>query len=103
MRHNGSRPENRKFETTDKKVIKSKEILMEEDRVPVIGKGVRDQESPTECKCEQEGSVRNRPKSGRIQSATDEEHALDVLQTFIEDPHTSLRKAAQQHDMHPMS
>ncbi|KAG8293593.1 hypothetical protein J6590_013740 [Homalodisca vitripennis] len=49
------------------------------------------------------GSVRNRPKSGRIQSATDEEHALDVLQTFIEDPHTSLRKAAQQHDMHPMS
>ncbi|KAG8335848.1 hypothetical protein J6590_058630 [Homalodisca vitripennis] len=49
------------------------------------------------------GSVRNRPKSGRIQSATDEEHALDVLQTSIEDPHTSLRKAAQQHDMHPMS
>uniref|UniRef100_A0A1B6HYH3 DUF4817 domain-containing protein n=1 Tax=Homalodisca liturata TaxID=320908 RepID=A0A1B6HYH3_9HEMI len=52
---------------------------------------------------EMTGSVRNRPKSGRIQSATDEEHALDVLQTFIEDPHTSLRKAAQQHDMHPMS
>ncbi|KAG8243982.1 hypothetical protein J6590_032466 [Homalodisca vitripennis] len=57
MRHNGSRPENRKFETTDKKVIKSKEILMEEDRVPVIGKGVRDQESPTECKCEQEEDI----------------------------------------------
>jgi len=31
------------------------------------------------------GSVKNRPKSGRSSSATNEEKQLDVLQTFIED------------------
>jgi len=32
------------------------------------------------------GSVKNRSKSGRLSSATNEEQQLDVLQTFIENP-----------------
>lgn len=37
------------------------------------------------------GSVKNRPKSGRPLSATNEEKQLDVMQTFIEDPNSTVK------------
>lgn len=46
------------------------------------------------------GSVKDRSKSGRLKSATDDEHSLDVMQSVIENPHTSLRRVAQEHDIH---
>ena len=49
------------------------------------------------------GSVRNRSKSGRPKSAKDDEHALDILQSFEENPHTSLRKVAQDQEVHFIS
>lgn len=48
---------------------------------------------------EDTGSIKNRPKSGRPASATSEQKALDVLQSFIEDPHNILRKASVQNDI----
>ena len=51
----------------------------------------------------QTGSVRNRSKSGRPLSATNEEKQLDVLQTFVEDPNSSVPRVAQTHDIAPMS
>lgn len=49
---------------------------------------------------EETGSVKNRPKSGRPKSVTDDEHSLDTLLSFVENPHTSLRKVAQEHNVH---
>ena len=34
---------------------------------------------------------------------TNSDKRLNVLQSFIEDPHNSIRKVAQQHDINPMS
>jgi len=48
------------------------------------------------------GSVKNRSKSGRPSSATNEEQQLDVLQTFIENPNSSVNRIAQTHDIAPM-
>lgn len=45
------------------------------------------------------GSVSDRPRSGRPASATNEDISLDVLQSFIENPHESLRSAAETHDI----
>ena len=45
------------------------------------------------------GSVKDRPRSGRPSTATNEEKSLDVLLSFIEDPHTSIRKTSQQHEI----
>ncbi|KAG8280816.1 hypothetical protein J6590_072500 [Homalodisca vitripennis] len=42
---------------------------------------------------EMTGSVRNRPKSGRIQSATDEEHALDWVRRLSQDNQIKQRRA----------
>jgi transposase len=41
------------------------------------------------------GSVKDRPRPGRPKSATNEEMALETLQCFVENPHTSIRKSAQ--------
>jgi len=44
-------------------------------------------------------SVKNCPKSGRSATATNENKALDVLQSFIEDFHTSINRVAQQYEI----
>lgn len=41
------------------------------------------------------GHVKNRSKSGKSTPAINAEKFLDVLQSFIEDPHMSTREAAQ--------
>jgi len=42
------------------------------------------------------GSVKDRPRSGRPKTATNDERSMEILLTFQENPHTSTRKAAQQ-------
>jgi len=42
-------------------------------------------------------SVKDRPQTGRPITATNEEKSLYVLQSIVEDPHCTLRKAAQEH------
>jgi len=44
------------------------------------------------------GCVRDRQRSGRPKIATNEDNSIDILQSFVEDPNTSTRKAAQAHD-----
>jgi len=48
---------------------------------------------------EESGSVRNRSKSDRLATVTNENKALDVLQSFVEDPHTSINRVVQQHEI----
>lgn len=43
------------------------------------------------------GSVKDRPRTGRPITATTEEKSLDVVLSFTEDPHCTIRKAAQEH------
>lgn len=43
------------------------------------------------------GSVQDRPKPGRTPTATNEESSLNVLLSFVQNPHESTRHAAQQH------
>lgn len=43
------------------------------------------------------GSVQDLPKTGRPRTATNEESSLNVLLSFVENPHESTRHAAQQH------
>lgn len=45
------------------------------------------------------GSVKNCRKSGRPATACNDDKALDVLQSFIEDPYISINRAAQQHEI----
>lgn len=61
------------------------------------------------------GSIKDKPRSGRPKTATNPDAALDVLLTFEENPHASIRKTSQQtgvsrtsvgrilklHDYHP--
>jgi len=47
---------------------------------------------------EDTGSIKDRPRTGRLITATTEEKSLYVLQSFMEDPHCTLRKAAQEHN-----
>jgi len=49
-----------------------------------------------------ESSVKNCFKLGRPSSATNEEQQLDVLQTFIKNPNSSVNRVAQTHDIAPM-
>ncbi|XP_025264625.1 uncharacterized protein LOC112637997 [Camponotus floridanus] len=57
----------------------------------------------TIARFEEIGHVKNRSKSGRSVSATNAEKSLDVLQSYIENPHISIRKSAQHHDISRMS
>ncbi|KMQ85171.1 transposable element tc3 transposase [Lasius niger] len=45
------------------------------------------------------GSVKNRRKPGRPATASNDDKALDVLQSFIEDPHIFINRAAQQREI----
>lgn len=45
------------------------------------------------------GSVKNRPKSGGPKIATNEDKSIEFLQSFVENPHISLRRAALEHDI----
>jgi len=46
-------------------------------------------------------SVKNRSKSRRSSFTTNEEQQLDVLQTFIENPNSSVNRVAQNYDIAP--
>lgn len=45
------------------------------------------------------GNVKDRAGRGRRRSATADGKSLDILQTFVENPHTSIRKSAMEHDV----
>lgn len=55
--------------------------------------------SKTVRRFEETGTVNNRPRTGRPRTVTTDAKSLDVLQTFVEDPHSSIRKAIVQHDI----
>lgn len=48
---------------------------------------------------ENTGTISDLPRSGRPMSAGNEEKSLDVVLTFTEDPHSSVRRAAQVHEI----
>jgi len=50
---------------------------------------------------EEIGSVKNHPKTGRPPSVINEEK--NVLQSFVENPQTSVRRTAQEREINPMS
>jgi len=52
---------------------------------------------------EENGSVKNHPKSGRPAIATNKNKALDVLQSYVEEPHISINRVAQQHEIGAVS
>uniref|UniRef100_A0A1B6KCB5 DUF4817 domain-containing protein n=1 Tax=Graphocephala atropunctata TaxID=36148 RepID=A0A1B6KCB5_9HEMI len=45
------------------------------------------------------GSVKDRARSGRPSTVTDEDGSLDILQSFIENPNESVTSAAQSHGL----
>lgn len=47
----------------------------------------------------QHGTVKDRPRSGRPVTVTTEDKQLDVALSITEDPHTSIRKLQQQHNV----
>lgn len=49
------------------------------------------------------GSVKDRQRLGRPKTATNEDSSIEILQSFVEDPHFSMRKASQAHDTSVMS
>lgn len=49
------------------------------------------------------GSVKDRPRTGRPISATNADNSLNVLLSFIDDPHSSTRKISQEHEISTMS
>lgn len=52
---------------------------------------------------EETGTVNNRFRSGRSLCASNKNKQLDDLQSFIENPHMSVIRAAQAHDIAPSS
>ncbi|EZA49482.1 hypothetical protein X777_12276 [Ooceraea biroi] len=48
---------------------------------------------------EETGSIKNHPKTGRPAKATNSEKSLDVLQSFVENPHSSTRKTTAEHQI----
>lgn len=51
----------------------------------------------------QTGSVKDRPRSGRFKSVSNDEKSLDILQSFIETPNTSIRKVVAEHEVDQQS
>lgn len=45
------------------------------------------------------GNVKNRQIPGRPKSVVDEKKEMEIAQAFVENPHLSTRRAAQQHDI----
>lgn len=52
---------------------------------------------------EETGCVKDRDRSGRPKTARNGDKSLDVLLSFVEDPHLSTRKAAQVHEVNTAS
>lgn len=48
---------------------------------------------------EETGSVKDRPKPGRPVTATNPAKSLDVLQSFVEHPHSSTNRTAEEHEI----
>lgn len=48
---------------------------------------------------EETGSVKDRPKTGRPKTATNDQKSLEILQSFVEDPNTSLRRVSLRHEI----
>lgn len=65
------------------------------NRTPIALSTVRN----TVTKFNNFGTVRNLPKSGRPRSATNEENSLNVLLSFTENPHDSIRRVSQEHNI----
>ncbi|XP_024869057.1 uncharacterized protein LOC112452865, partial [Temnothorax curvispinosus] len=61
------------------------------DREPISKSTVQ----KTVRRFEETGSVKDRPRSGRPKSATNFDKSLDVMQSFVENPHASTSKVAQ--------
>ncbi|EFN78093.1 hypothetical protein EAI_07079, partial [Harpegnathos saltator] len=59
--------------------------------------------SRTIRRLERRGCNKNRQKSGRPRSQTTEERQFEVVQSFIENPRLSIRKASQQLQMSVLS
>ncbi|EFN73459.1 hypothetical protein EAG_14193, partial [Camponotus floridanus] len=53
----------------------------------------------TVTRFEQTGSVKDRPRAGRPKTASNDDKNIEVLQSFVENPHTSIRKTSQQCDI----
>jgi len=52
---------------------------------------------------EETGSVKDCPRTGRPKDATNEEKNLDVLLSVVENPHSSIRRLKQAHDISTFS
>lgn len=52
---------------------------------------------------EDTGGVKNRRNPGRPTSVTNEEKQMEIAEAFVENPHLSIRRAAEQHDISKMS
>lgn len=61
------------------------------DREPISKSTVK----KTVTRFEETGSVKDRPRSGRPKSASHFDKRLDVMQSFVENPHSSIRKVTQ--------
>lgn len=59
--------------------------------------------SQTIRRFEETGSVKNRQIPGRPTSVTNEENQMEIAQAFVEYPHLTIRRAAEQHDISRMS
>lgn len=62
------------------------------DRAPITKSTVL----KTVKRFQETGSVKDRPRSGRSKTATDEDTRMIVMQSFVENPHASTRKVAKQ-------
>ncbi|KAJ8912058.1 hypothetical protein NQ315_016747 [Exocentrus adspersus] len=52
---------------------------------------------------EQFGFIKDKPRTGRPKSATNEEKSVEVMQSFIENKYISIPKAAQEHEISTFS
>ena len=43
------------------------------------------------------GSVKDRPRTGKPKAATTEDTSLNIVLSFVEDPHCTLRRLPQEH------
>lgn len=64
------------------------------DRIPIPRSTVQ----RTVIRFEQTGSVKDKPRTGRAKTASNDDKNLEVLQSFVENPHASIRKEAQYSD-----
>ncbi|KAJ8911152.1 hypothetical protein NQ315_008337 [Exocentrus adspersus] len=71
------------------------ELFNETFRVRVTGIS-KSTVSKTIKRFDNTGTNKNRPKPGRPKTETSEEHQMEVAQSFIENPHLTLRKASQE-------